>query len=366
MGGALTARVRRHVLDVDLTLDLDAAPVTVVFGPSGAGKTTLLRCISGLDRPERGSRIVFAGRVWDDDVVHVPPQHRGLGFLFQDHALFPHLDVDANVGFGLHRVARADRPARIREALRAAGAEHLAGRRTAELSGGEAQRVALARALAPRPRLLLLDEPLAALDAPTRTRLRGELRALLVASGIPALVVTHDRAEALALGDRMAVLDAGRLCQVGPVPEVFSRPNSEQVAAIVETETVVPAVVEGTHDGLVRIRCGAALLLAVSAADLSAGTAVLACIRAEEVALGPASDGDARGSARNRLPAVVAGITPAGPLLRVDLDAGFPLAAYITRPAREDLALEPGSRVTAVIKAPAIHLVPRGVSRAAG
>ena len=181
--------------------------------------------------------------MWDAARVHVTPRRRRVGFLFQDHALFPHLDVDANVAYGLHQLARRDRAARVHEALEIAGASHLTGRATRELSGGEAQRVALARALAPRPRLLLLDEPLSALDSPTRTRLRVDLRQRLLAAGVPTLVVTHDRTEALTLGDRMVVIIDGRLHQVGPVPDVFSRPSDLAVADAVEAETVVAGTV---------------------------------------------------------------------------------------------------------------------------
>ncbi len=362
MVGALRARVRRHVLDVDLSIDPAASLITVIFGQSGAGKTTLLRCVAGLERPARpGSAISFDGRVWDDDRTHVPTQRRGIGLLFQDHALFPHLDVDRNVAFGLQRLPRADRAERVRQALASAGAGHLAGRRTRGLSGGEAQRVALARALAPRPDLLLLDEPLSALDSPTRTRLRHDLRRLLRAAGVPTLIVTHDRSEALALGDQVVVLHLGRLHQQGPVAEVFSRPATVEVARIVETETVVPATVRGESDGLTRIACGDVELLAIAAAPLAPGDPVLACIRAEEVALDAEDPAGARrpGSPRNRLAATTLRVTAAGPLVRVDLDAGFPLVAYITRPGSEDLGLRPGLRVTAVVKAPAVHLVPR-------
>nr|NLI50405.1 ABC transporter ATP-binding protein [Propionibacterium sp.] len=352
-------RVRRHVLDVDLEIDLAASPVTVVFGESGAGKTTLLRCVAGLDRPEPGSRISFDGQTWDDGRTHVPTQRRRVGFLFQNHALFPHLDVDRNVAFGLRHLPRAERPHRVRAALRSAGAEHLSGRPVRQLSGGEAQRVALARALAPQPRLLLLDEPLSALDSPTRTRLRVELRRLLRSAGVPALVVTHDRAEALTLGDQLAVLHAGRLHQLAPVEEVFSRPATAEVARIVETETVAPAVVLGEAAGLTRVQCGRAELVAVATTDLSPGDPVLACVRAEEVALDVADAAPAHGSPRNRLAALVLEVQLAGPLVRVALDAGFPLVAYVTRPAADDLHLRPGLSVTAVVKAPAIHLVPR-------
>lgn len=358
MAPGLSLRVRRHVVDVDLQLDVDRTPVTVVFGHSGAGKTTLLRCVAGLDRPDPGSRISLGDEAWDEAGVHVPSRQRRVGLLFQDHALFPHLDVTENVAYGLHRVARRDRPAHVRAALRAAGAAHLAGRPTRQLSGGEAQRVALARALAPRPRLLLLDEPLSALDAPTRSRLRGELRRLLVGAGVPALVVTHDRAEALALGDQVIVLVEGRVHQQGAVAEVFSRPADPEVAHAVEMETVAPGVVVGATDGLIRVRVGGVEVLAVADPAPPADAEVLVCIRAEEVALRVESD-DRRASPRNHLPAVVTDLADVGPLVRVDLDAGFPLRSFVTRPTVEDLDLVPGRRITAVFKAPAVHLVVR-------
>lgn len=365
MATTLTARVRRHILDVSLTLDLDGAPVTVLFGPSGAGKTTLLRCIAGLDRPEPGSLVSLGDQVWDDRRVHVPARLRRVGYLVQDHALFPHLDVDANVGYGLHHLPRGERASQVRDALELAGAAHLAGRSPRELSGGEAQRVALARALAPKPQLLLLDEPLSALDAPTRTRLRTDLRQRLLAAGVPALVVTHDRTEALALGDRMAVLIDGRLRQLGTVQTVFSHPSDPEVALAVETETVVAGTVLGQIDNLTRLRVGDVELLAVAGADLTAGTDVLVCIRAEEVAL-QLPHPDLLDSPRNHLPATITAITTVGPLLRVDLDAGFPLAAYVTGNTQEHLGLAPGCRVTAAIKAPAVHVIPRHEVRRSG
>ena len=363
MATTLTARVRRHILDVELAVDADRAPITVLFGPSGAGKTTLLRCLAGLDRPEPGGHISLAGQGWDGDGVHVPARHRRVGYLFQDHALFPFLDVSGNVAYGLHHLPHRDRPARVRAALEAAGAAHLADRPTRQLSGGEAQRVALARALAPQPRLLLLDEPLSALDGPTRARLRTELRQRLLASGVPTIVVTHDRAEALALGDHIAVLIEGRLRQLGAVPEVFSRPADPLVAEAVDMETIAPGTVTGCADGLASVRTGGVELQAATDQDLAPGAEVLVCVRAEHVAL-ETDPGGHRTSARNRLPATISGIMPHGPILRVDLDGAFPLAAYVTYPTRDDLELEPGRLVTAIIKATAIHLVPHPAAAA--
>ena len=213
---------------------LDGAPVTVLFGPSGSGKTTVLRALAGLDRPEAGS-IDFGGERWFDAGarIDVPPQRRGVGLLFQEYALFPHLSVAANLAFGLHRLPRAEREGRVAGLAERFGLAGLLGGRPGQLSGGQKQRVALARALAPQPRLLLLDEPLSALDAPTREELRGELRHLLEQAGVPAIVVTHDRVEAHALGDRLAVLIDGVIRQVGPVEEVFSTPVDDEVARVV-------------------------------------------------------------------------------------------------------------------------------------
>jgi molybdate transport system ATP-binding protein len=369
----LAARIRRHVLDVDLRLPL--AGVTVLFGPSGAGKTTLLRCLAGLDHPDAG-RIEVAGEVWDDGRHHLPARRRRVGYLFQDHALFPHLGVAGNVGYGLGQLPRRERPARVSAALATAGAAHLAGRPVRGLSGGEAQRVALARALAPEPRLLLLDEPLSALDSPTRARLRTELRRVLVRAGVPSIVVTHDRAEALALGDRMAVLAGGRVHQVDDLATVFGRPASPVVADAVGVESTLPGEVVEVAGGLARVRVGPHLITA--GGDLGGGAAgrggelgpgaitrrrpgdrVLVCVRAEDVALALPGDRPSA-SPRNLLPGTVSALTPGGPLLRVDLDcAGVPLVAYVTGAAGEDLRLAPGTTVTAVVKTTAVHLVAR-------
>ncbi|MBB3036950.1 ABC transporter ATP-binding protein [Hoyosella altamirensis] len=358
MAPALTIRVRHRLLDVDLELPMDsAAPVTVLFGASGAGKTTLLRCVAGLEKPAPPSRIAFGPEVWNDGRHQVRPRHRRVGYLFQDHALFPHLSVDANVAYGLVGVPRGERRTRTNSALATAGATHLSGRATSELSGGEAQRVALARALAVDPRLLLLDEPLSALDGPTRARLRTELRSILVATGTPTLLVTHDRTEALALGDRIVVLVNGHVHQQGPVESVFSQPATPHVAEAVGVENVLPGTVEGNGDGVVHIRLSSGTLTALDPGDLVVGTRVLACIRAEDVALEATEPH--RASPRNHIPALVRSVVSEGPLQRVELDAGVPLAAYITRPACEDLGLAPGSRVTAVMKATAVHVIAR-------
>lgn len=332
-------------------------PVTVLFGPSGAGKTTVLRALAGLDRPDAGA-ILFEGERWFDASrkVFVPPQARRVGLVFQDHAVFPHLSVAANVGFGLHGLPRAERGARVAELAARLGIAGLLQRRPGELSSGQRQRVALARALAPRPRLLLLDEPLSALDAPAREALRGELRHLLETSGVPAVVVTHDRSEALALGDRLAVLVDGTVRQVGRVHEVFSAPADVEVARVVGTENVLPARLVRRADGLVVVRAGAAELVAVDPGGLEG--AAYACVRAEDVVLEPAGEVH-RSSAQNVLPGTVASRRDEGPLVRVVVDCGVRLVALVTRASAERLAMAPGQRVHASFKAPAVRIVPR-------
>lgn len=336
--------------------DADASAITVIFGPSGAGKTTILRAVAGLERPSRGF-IRSRGETWFDDAagVFVPPQRRPVGFVFQDYALFPHVSVAENVGFGLRALSRSERAARVKALLVRLDLIDLADRAPRTLSGGEQQRVALARALAREPRLLLLDEPLAALDAPRREALRRDLRTILTDAGVETLLVTHDRTEALALGDRIVVVDGGCVLQVGDVAEVFSRPADLDVARIVGVETVLEGLVEGIDDGLATVSIGAAHVLAVVRAPV--GRSVAVCIRSEDVTLERGES--AQSSARNRLPARVIDAQREGPLVRVTLDCGFELTAVVTPHSSEALGLVEGATVTAVLKAPAIHLVPR-------
>ncbi len=342
----------------DLPLSPDDDQVTVLFGSSGAGKSTILRCLAGLERPTRGT-IRFGHEIWFDAGLELdtPPQQRRVGLMSQEGALFPHLSVAGNVGYGIRGLPRRERTQRVLELLRFVRMDGLSERRPAELSGGQQQRVALARALAPKPRLLLLDEPLSSLDAPTREELRLELRLMLAALRLPTLFVTHDRIEALALADRMAVLSEGRIRQLGPVADVFSRPADREVARIVGVETVVAGRVVGSPgEGLLSVETGAGVVLqALDPGNVDAECFV--CIRAEEVMLERGPIGQV--SARNRLPGHVLGVAPEGPLLRVSLDCGFPLAALVTRQSREELGLEVGEPVVAFVKSPALHLIAR-------
>lgn len=336
----------------------DQFSVTILFGPSGCGKTTILRCLAGLERPERGS-IRYAGETWLDAAagVFVPPQRRGIGFLFQDYALFPHMNVAANIAHGLHDATRLEQRRRTGEMLDMLQLAGMERRYPHQLSGGEQQRVALARAIARKPRLLLLDEPLSALDAPTREQLRCELRRLLSAFAIPCFVVTHDRLEALALGDHLMVLDRGTVRQSGPLSEVFSRPIDAYVARMVGVETIMPARIVRVDDGLATLAVGDGMTQLVAVAPSVTGGDLLVCIRGEDVAIHTGDDPG--GSARNHLPARVLSIDREGALVHVTLDCGFRLVAIITKQAGEELALRVGSDVIARIKAPAIHMITR-------
>jgi molybdate transport system ATP-binding protein len=336
-------------VEADLRIPLDQAPVTVLFGPSGSGKTTLLRMLAGLERPDAGS-IIFRERPWFDAAraIHLPPEQRRAGFLFQDYALFPHLTVVENVAYAASRET-------ARKLLDTFGLAELAASKPRAISGGQQQRVALARAVAAEPALLLLDEPLSALDAPTRSRTRYELRRMLLAGGVPSIVVTHDRMEAVALGDWMAVMVNGRIRQTGTVQEVFRRPADLQVAESVGVENVLAAEIAGREAGLLVLRVngqvGGARIQCVDSGETGP---VFACIRAEDVAL--TRQMEQVSSARNRLAGRVLSVIPEGALARVELDCGFPLVAMVTAQSAAELALREGETVSAVVKATSVHL----------
>ncbi|MBS42110.1 MAG: ABC transporter [Nocardioides sp.] len=226
------------VREVDLALD--PGEVVTLIGPSGCGKSTLLRLVAGLEVPDEGT-VSVGGRTVAGEGAWVPPERRRVGLVFQDHALFPHLDVARNVAFGLDGLPRGERVGRVAEVLDLVGLAHLSQRAPHELSGGEQQRVALARALAPRPAVVLLDEPYSNLDANLRVQVRADTLAVLRESGSAAVVVTHDQVEALAMGDRMAVMRDGAICQVGTPEEVYERPATRFVATFMGEADFLPA-----------------------------------------------------------------------------------------------------------------------------
>ena len=306
-----------------ISLTLGQGALLALLGPSGCGKTTTLRMIAGLERPDDG-RILVDGR----DVTALPPHRRNMGVVFQSYALFPHLTAAANVAFGLEMrgVARAERTARVAEALALVGLSALASRKPGKLSGGQQQRVALARALAPRPDLLLLDEPLSALDAKLREEVRDEIRALQQRLGATTVFVTHDQTEALAMADLVAVMNEGRIEQLAAPEEVFERPATRFVATFVGRAARLAAEVQAP--GL--LRAGEATL---RAAEMPAAGGVEIFLRPHHVR--PLREGE---SEENELPGRLLRRTytgdlvslecetPAGRLL-AELPGGSPLAA---------------------------------------
>jgi putative spermidine/putrescine transport system ATP-binding protein len=227
------------------TLDIARGETLVLLGPSGCGKTTMLRIIAGLELPDAGGRVLFD----DKDMTSVPIERRNVGMVFQSYALFPNMSVADNIGYGLkiRGVATRERVARVAELVALTNITGLENRRIDQLSGGQRQRVALARAVAIRPGILLLDEPLTALDAALRERLRGELNRLLRALGITTIYVTHDQAEAMELGDRIVVMQKGKIAQIGTPREIYFTPKNRFVAEFIGAANIIEAPIENGH-----------------------------------------------------------------------------------------------------------------------
>ena len=227
------------------TLDIARGETLVLLGPSGCGKTTMLRIIAGLDVPDEGGKVLFDGK----DMTRVPIEKRNVGMVFQSYALFPNMSVADNIGYGLkiRGVPRDERAARVAELVRLTNITGLENRRIEQLSGGQRQRVALARAVAIRPGILLLDEPLTALDAALRDRLRAELNRLLRALGITAIYVTHDQSEAMELGDRIVVMSKGTIAQIGAPRDIYFTPHNRFVAEFIGAANIIEAPVEDGH-----------------------------------------------------------------------------------------------------------------------
>ncbi|HEY2248707.1 MAG TPA: ABC transporter ATP-binding protein [Bradyrhizobium sp.] len=227
------------------TLDIARGETLVLLGPSGCGKTTMLRIIAGLEVPDEGGKVLFDGK----DMTRVPIERRNVGMVFQSYALFPNMNVAENIGYGLkiRGVAREERVARVAELVALTNITGLGNRRIDQLSGGQRQRVALARAVAIRPGILLLDEPLTALDAALRDRLRGELNRLLRALGITAIYVTHDQSEAMELGDRIVVMSKGAIAQIGTPRDIYFMPRNRFVAEFIGAANIIEAAVEDGH-----------------------------------------------------------------------------------------------------------------------
>ncbi|HUI99623.1 MAG TPA: ABC transporter ATP-binding protein [Usitatibacter sp.] len=336
----------------DIAFTVAADQILVILGPSGSGKTLLLETIAGFNRPDRGLI-----RLDGEDVTAAPPEARRIGFMFQDYALFPHLTVAQNVAFGRRFAVRGAQAEPVEALLERLGVAHLADRKPKHLSGGEKQRVALARALAASSRLFLFDEPLAALDARSRDQMRRELKEFLRRSSVPAIYVTHDQAEALALADTIAVMREGSVVQVGTPSAIFNEPADAGIAAFVGVETVVEGRVVAVTDGVARIAVDGTFVHAAGAVMPAVDSRVLACIRPEDVALAALPQ---RGSSvRNQFPARVVATEAVGLLFKITLDCGFPLVAYVSKQSYLELDLANRGEAVASVKATAVHLIAR-------
>jgi molybdopterin-binding protein len=339
----------------DISFEVPKGGYALIIGPTGSGKTTLLEAVAGHAR-------LRAGRVFmhEDDVTDLPPERRGLGFVYQQYHLFPHLSVRDNIGYGLRRAGASNAgrapAARIAELAEMLAITPLLSRTVRGLSGGEQQRVALARALAPKPSILLLDEPFAAVDPATRVVLRRELRELHEREGITTLQVTHDFDEALRLGDLVAVLSEGRIAQSGRPEEVFRYPNSAFVARFVGTGNVIAGLVERTEPGAgpepFRGRFRSEALVLDVVAEREGPTH--AVVRPEDIVLSLTPHPD---SARNHMNGRVVRLERSGPVTLVHLDVGRQLIASLTTASVEEMGLLPGLQVVVAFKATAIYLV---------
>jgi iron(III) transport system ATP-binding protein len=318
------------------------------LGPSGCGKTTLLRAIAGLG-PATSGRIVQAGR----DITGLPPSERDFGIVFQSYALFPNMSVTENIGYGLRGAAwpKARRQARVAELLALVGLAEHAPKYPAQLSGGQQQRVALARALANEPGLLLLDEPLSALDAIVRLHLRQEIRALQQRLGVTTIMVTHDQEEALGVSDRIVVMSRGRIEQIGTPEEIYSRPASPFVARFVGRSSHFDAVVESPPG---TIGTGGLVLPAEAARKMLYGGRVTAFIRPEDVQLGAAAD-----FYPMSFEATVTGLEFLGPVCRLSMEgSGLRLEADAAPDVVRGLAAGPGATVRVALPPERIMVFP--------
>jgi molybdate transport system ATP-binding protein len=342
-------------LDLEVALEVPAGRCLAIAGPSGAGKSSTLRIAAGLLRPDRG-RVTCGEEVWLDTARAIDrrPEERRCGYVFQDFALFPHQRAWQNVAYALRDRPRAARRQEARAWLGRFGLEDLADARPATLSGGERQRVALARALARRPDVLLLDEPLSALDTRTRAEAARELAGVLRETEVPAILVTHDFAQAAMLGDEVAVVDAGRVVQQGTASELAARPASAFVAdfagAVVLHGTAAPA-----SDGTTVVTLAGGHR--IRSTDRAEG-AVAATVFPWEITVEPPGGHPPR-STQNRIDAEVLSVTTIGGRVRLGLTGAEHLTAEVSTTAVAHLHLAAGARVSATWKAAATRLVPR-------
>ncbi len=336
------------------------AGFTILFGASGAGKTTLLDCIAGLIDPDEGRITVGGEDLYDSEKKrNIAAWKRNIGYVHQDLALFPHLTAEENVAYGLRTLSAAERKTRSREMLDAFRIDHLRGRRPAQISGGERQRVALARALVTEPRALLLDEPLAALDRPTKSSLVGDLRWWNQHHGVPILFVTHNGEEVFSLGDEVIVLNAGSIVAQGQPHEVMRAPRLETVAQLAGFENIFDATVLALHEdrGTMTCRLGSgAVELETPLVRAEVGSRLRVGVRGGDLLLATESP---RGlSARNILPGTILQIEQRDVIVSATVDCdGTEFEVHLTLAARDALQLGPGKAVWVVVKTHSCHLM---------
>jgi molybdate transport system ATP-binding protein len=362
---ALEIRIRKRLpgngepgfeLDAGLTAP---AGITILFGPSGAGKTTMLECAAGLLRPDAG-RIAVGRRLFFDSTqgTDIRVEQRSVGYVFQTLALFPHLNVEQNVAYGLAREGIEDRRQGTTAILESFHIAHLAKRRPTEISGGERQRTALARALVIEPCLLLLDEPLSALDRAVKAKIIDDLRNWIAQHPIPALYVTHDRDEVFALGERVVFLDQGRVVASGTPRDVLEAPRREVVAQAAGFENIFDARVTALHEPQGTMSCcldGSQTELEVPLARLNAGDAVRVAVRAGDILL--AATPPAQLSARNVLEGRIVSLRQVDITLVALVQCGVEFEVHLTPGAGQSLQLENGRQVWLVIKTYSCHLL---------
>jgi molybdate transport system ATP-binding protein len=369
--------------EFSLDLEFNAAPgFTILFGPSGAGKTTLLDCVAGLATPDAGrisigERVFFEARSPDartpdsSATVNVPVAKRGVGYVLQDLALFPHLTVEQNTEYGLAHLPRSAQKQRATATLEEFRIDHLRGQLASKISGGERQRVALARALVCDPCILLLDEPLSALDAPTKGRIIDDLRRWIEVHRIPILYVTHNREEVMALGERVLVMDQGRIIAQGTPHEVLRAPLQETVARLAGFENIFDATVESLHEERGTMMCqvtmsrattcrlpgekGSGVLLETPLIRAEPGSLLRVGIRAGDILLAISKPEGL--SARNVIAGLLVSLERRDMIISARVDCGVEMEVYLTLAARDALQLETGREVWLVIKTHSCHLM---------
>jgi molybdate transport system ATP-binding protein len=357
----VSAQIRKRLeKDFELNLDLSFPPgITILFGPSGAGKTTLLDCIAGLVRPDAGRIAVAQNVLFDSGLgINVPPQRRKVGYVFQDLALFPHLRVEDNVEYGLSSLDSRERKRRSAAILESFRIAHLRSRRPGQISGGERQRVALARALVTDPRILLLDEPLAALDAATKSKIVDDLRAWNHEHRIPVVYVTHSREEVFALGERAIALENGRPIAQGTPHQVMTVPRQETVAQLAGFENIFDVTVVAVHEDRGTMACrlaGSDVELETPLVRADLGSVLRVGIRAGDILLASLHP---RGlSARNILPGTVVSLAERDMIVVAKVSCGVEVEVHLTLAARDSLQLQPGREAWLVVKTHSCHLM---------